>query len=184
MYRSGRVSLLAVADATPEDHEIRFLDEHAEPIDYDATTDVVGVSFSTSLAPRAYEIGDEFRRRGVPVIFGGYHATFLPDEALAHCDSVCIGEAEPVWPRMLHDLENWKLGRSYHSVARTDLIKSRPLRKNQWDSDSHETLNVVMAGRGCPNACDYCSVTEFFGNTYRHRPVEEIVKEVEALGSK
>jgi radical SAM superfamily enzyme YgiQ (UPF0313 family) len=184
MYRSGRVSLLAVADATPEEHSIRFIDEHAEPIDFNIKTDVVGVSFSTPLAPRAYEIGDEFRRRGVPVIFGGYHATFLPDEALKHCDSVCIGEAEPVWPRMLHDLEHWKLGRSYHSVARMDLLRWRPLRKAQWDSDSHEILNVVMAGRGCPRACDFCSVTEFFGNTYRHRPVGEIVKEIEELGNR
>jgi radical SAM superfamily enzyme YgiQ (UPF0313 family) len=184
MYRSGRVSLLAVADATPEEHAIRFLDEHVEPVNYNIHADVVGVSFSTPLAHRAYEIGDEFRRRGVPVIFGGYHPTFLPDEALEHCDAVCIGEAEPVWPRMLHDLENWKLGRSYHSVARTDLMRSRPLRRTQWDSDSHEILNVVVTGRGCPHACDFCSVTEFFGNTYRHRPVDEIVKEVESLGDR
>lgn len=181
MYRSGRVSLLAVAAATPEEHSIRFIDEHVEPIDYDMHADVVGVSFSTPLAPRAYEIGNEFRRRGVPVIFGGYHATFLPDEALEHCDSVCIGEAEPVWPRMLHDLEHWKLGRSYHSVAPPDLIRSRPRRKVSWAADSHKTLNVVMVGRGCPHTCDYCSVTEFFGNTYRHRPVDDIVKEIEGL---
>ncbi len=184
MYRSGRVSLLAVAAATPEEHEIRFLDEHVEPVDYDARVDVVGLSFSTPLAPRAYEIGDEFRRRGVPVIFGGYHATFLPDEALAHCDSVCIGEAEPVWPRMLHDIEHWRLSRSYHSVARPDLSRWSPLRRVQWDADSHEMLNVVMAGRGCPRSCDFCAVTEFYGNTYRHRPVKAIVDDIEAAGGK
>ena len=184
MYRSGRVSLLAVAAATPEVHDIRFLDEHVEPIDYDVKVDVVGVSFSTPLAPRAYEIGDEFRRRGVPVIFGGYHATFLPDEALAHADSVCLGEAEPVWARMLHDLEHWKLSRSYHSVCRPDLQRLRPLRRVQWDADAHEVLNVVMAGRGCPRACDFCSVTEFFGNTYRHRTVADVIEEIRATGDR
>jgi radical SAM superfamily enzyme YgiQ (UPF0313 family) len=184
MYRSGRSSLLAVAAATPEEHDIQFLDEYVEPIDFDQRADVVGVSFSTPLAPRAYEIGDEFRRKGVPVVFGGYHSSVLPDEALEHCDSVCVGEAEPVWERMLRDLGQQRLNRSYHSVARTDLARWRPLRRVQWDSDAHEILNVVTAGRGCPHTCDFCSVTEFYGNSYRHRPVEEIINELRALDEK
>ena len=59
----------------------------------------------TAYVNRGYEIADEFRRRGVPVIMGGVHPSFMTKEALTHCDAVCIGEAELVIPKILDDLE-------------------------------------------------------------------------------
>jgi hypothetical protein len=39
----------------------------------------------------AYEIADYFRtKKGKPVIFGGFHPTFMPDEASKHADAVCL----------------------------------------------------------------------------------------------
>jgi len=57
----------------------------------------------TVLVPRAYEIADRFRSRGVPVVLGGMHPTFLPDEALEHADAVVAGDAEGVWSRVIAD---------------------------------------------------------------------------------
>ena len=58
----------------------------------------------TALAPRAYEIAAEFRRRGRFTVAGGYHPTFRPEEAAAHFDAVVAGDAEGLWPRVLADL--------------------------------------------------------------------------------
>ena len=49
----------------------------------------------TAAAPRAYALADRFWRLGTPVVLGGMHPTFMPDEALRHADAVCVGEAEP-----------------------------------------------------------------------------------------
>jgi anaerobic magnesium-protoporphyrin IX monomethyl ester cyclase len=58
--------------------------------------DLVGISTTTSTAPEAYRIADLCRAHGVPVLIGGVHATFQPDEALQHADCCLIGEAEEV----------------------------------------------------------------------------------------
>ena len=40
---------------------------------------------------------------------GGMHVSALPEEALQHCDSVVVGEAEELWPRLLADFEQQSL---------------------------------------------------------------------------
>ncbi len=97
-FRHTRLSLLAVAAATPPDWEVKIVDEYVSPLDFSSEPTCVGLSFMTAGAPRAYEIAREFRRLGIPVLAGGYHPTFLPEEVLAHCDAVCVGDAEPSWP--------------------------------------------------------------------------------------
>ena len=80
--------------------ETRIIDEDVEPIDFDMDADLIGISFMTYNPPRAYEIADRFRlEKGRPVVFGGYHPTFMPKEAIQHADAVCIGEAENNVPR-------------------------------------------------------------------------------------
>lgn len=37
----------------------------------------------------------------------------------------------------------------------------------------------ISITRGCPFSCKFCSVTRFAGGTYRFRPIEEVLKEVE-----
>ena len=44
--------------------------------------------------------------------------------------------------------------------------------------------DTVQTTRGCPYGCEFCSVTEFFGHTYRTRLVEEVVEEVKSLAGK
>jgi radical SAM superfamily enzyme YgiQ (UPF0313 family) len=35
------------------------------------------------------------------VVIGGIHASMLPDEALRFVDTVVVGEAESVWPKVI-----------------------------------------------------------------------------------
>lgn len=81
-FRHTRLSLLAVAAATPPDWEVRIVDEYVSPLDFSSEPACIGLSFMTAGAPRAYEIAQEFRRLGIPVLAGGFHPTFLPEEVL------------------------------------------------------------------------------------------------------
>ena len=114
-FRHTRLSLLTVAAATPEDWDIRLVDEYVRPVDLSTNPDCVGISFMTAGASRAYQLADECRQRGIPVMAGGFHPTFLPDEAARHFDAVCVGDAELCWPQMLQDLEADRLQPVYRS---------------------------------------------------------------------
>ncbi len=98
-YKTNNVPLALplLAALTPSDIEVVLTDENVEPVDFEEKVDLVGITSMTCVIPRAYEIAAEYRKRGVPVVMGGIHVSMLPDEAIQHCDSVVIGEAEELW---------------------------------------------------------------------------------------
>ncbi|MGV3533885.1 MAG: B12-binding domain-containing radical SAM protein, partial [Chthoniobacteraceae bacterium] len=61
-----------LAGLTPRDVDIRFYDDRMETIPFDEPTDLVALSVETYTAKRAYQIASEYRRRGVPVVMGGF----------------------------------------------------------------------------------------------------------------
>jgi len=172
---------LYVASSMPPFVKTRIVDEDVEPIDFGADVDLVGVSFMTFNAPRAYEIGDAFRRRGKPVIFGGYHPSFLPREAIAHADAVCIGEAEPNVPQMIEDLRAGRL-RSFYDAGPADLRRLPRVNRSLVRGSAYITPNVIQATRGCPYRCSFCSVAAFACYRFRTRPIEDVVAELASLG--
>ena len=180
-FRFSMLSSLYVAASMPPDVRTRILDEDLEPVDFDADADLVGISFMTYNAPRAYEIADEFRRRGRTVVFGGYHPSFLPEEAGRHADAVCVGEAEGCVPRMIADFKAGRLAPRYSS-APVDLrglpVPDRALVRGQ----AYITPDALQATRGCPYACTFCSVTAFAQHRFRTRPVDEVITEARGLG--
>src|ERR1035437_6978485 len=115
------LTLPYLAAMTPQDWDIRLLDEQLEPVDFDYRADVVAITTSTLTSLRAYDIADEFRRRGVPVILGGPHTFFHADEAGAHGSAVGIGEGEIIWPQMLEDARHGRLKKLYQADLLPDL---------------------------------------------------------------
>jgi len=65
--------------------------------------DIVGVTVIAPESTRAYELADRYRGLGAFVVLGGYHATFLPEEALGHADAIVTGEGLAAWPKLLRD---------------------------------------------------------------------------------
>jgi radical SAM superfamily enzyme YgiQ (UPF0313 family) len=182
MLRFSVLPLTIVAALTPEQHEVRILDENVEPLDPDTDADVVGISFMTALAPRAYEIARDFRARGKTVIGGGFHPSLCPEEASEHFDAIVIGDAEGAWEAVLRDIEAGRLRNTYRGcrrdglrvpAARRDLLA----RKEKY----YVTINAIQAGRGCEHACRYCSVTAFHERTYRRRPLEDVLAELRGI---
>lgn len=110
------LSSLYVAAAMPAGVETELVDEEIRPVDYDTDADLVGITFMTFNAPRAYRVADRFRSEShKPVILGGYHPTFLPEEAIQHADAVCIGDAEDTVPLIIQDFAAGALKPFYHS---------------------------------------------------------------------
>ncbi|HEV2210223.1 MAG TPA: cobalamin-dependent protein, partial [Verrucomicrobiae bacterium] len=103
MLRFSVLSLTIVAALTPRRHPVRIIDENVEPLDFNTGCDLVGITFMTSLAPRAYEIAAEFHRRGKLVVAGGYHPTLCPQDAALHFDSLVLGDAKGAWEQLLVD---------------------------------------------------------------------------------
>ena len=91
--RMEPLMLGVLAGLTPADVEVVLYDDRMESIPFDEATDLVAITVEAYTARRAYEIADEYRQRGVPVVLGGMHVALLPDEAARHADSVFIGDA-------------------------------------------------------------------------------------------
>jgi radical SAM superfamily enzyme YgiQ (UPF0313 family) len=101
-------TLPLLAALVPDDIEVEIIYDAVEDINYDETVDLVGITTLTNLAPRAYQIAQEYRKRGVKVVMGGMHVTALPQEGLQYADSVVIGEAEDIWPKLVADFQKTK----------------------------------------------------------------------------
>ena len=133
---------------TPPDVERRLCDERLAPIPLEAEADLVAITIETYTARRAYEIADRFRARGIPVVAGGYHATFRPDEALAHADAVVVGDAEAVWPAVVRDAAAGRLQRIYQGDGQPDLtgvVYDRSIFRGL----DYRKVAAVQVGRGC-----------------------------------
>jgi radical SAM superfamily enzyme YgiQ (UPF0313 family) len=177
-----RLSLTTVAALFPPDTDIRIINDSLDEIDFDEKVDMVGITTITSTAPRAYEIADRYRAKGIPVIMGGIHPTALPQEASLHADAVVIGEAEATMHRLLNDFNSGKLQKFYSSTERPNLVNLPLPRKDLLSGNKfYREMDLVQTTRGCPYACDFCSVSDFFGRTYRTRPISDVIREVKQL---
>src|SRR5437764_8323395 len=122
------LSMALLAGLTPPEVEVRFHDDRLEEIPFDEPTDLVALSVETFTALRSYRIARQFRARGVPVVMGGYHVTLLPEEAQAEADAIIVGDAEPVWARVLDDARRRRLQPRYQGLGRRELSGVRPRR--------------------------------------------------------
>jgi radical SAM superfamily enzyme YgiQ (UPF0313 family) len=175
------LNLGLLAALTPSDVEICITDENTSIIDFERDVDLVGITTLTVTANRAYEIADSFRKRGVTVILGGIHASLLPEEAASHANSVVIGEAEDIWANVIADFKTSNLKPTYKAETRPSLRNLPMVRRDLFDQSRYFGKNTVFTTRGCPFDCSFCSVTTFFGRSYRCRPVDEVIAEIKTL---
>jgi len=178
-----QLSLHILASLTPNEVEITIVDEDIREIDFSLEFDLVGISCMTATANRGYQLSDLFRQRGSKVILGGIHPTILPEEAIQHADAVVIGEAEGCWADVINDFKKQKLQKFYH-VPEPDLSRY-PFPRRDFHIDK-ALFNCVglLTTKGCPYACEFCSVMDFYGRKIRHRPVSMVVEDIRQSRSK
>jgi radical SAM superfamily enzyme YgiQ (UPF0313 family) len=174
------IALLAAL--TPSDVEIAFHDDRMEPIPFDRPADLVAIPVETYTAKRAYQIASEYRRRGVPVVMGGFHATLMTDEVKDYAEAVVVGEAEDLWPQVIDDARCGRLKPIYRSNSQPDLGRVR-YDRTLFRGRRYLRLGLIETGRGCRFPCEFCAVQTFFQRTARHRPIDAIVSEIAALKS-
>jgi radical SAM superfamily enzyme YgiQ (UPF0313 family) len=182
-----QITLSLIAAMTPSEHEVEVCEEvYGDIIDFDGDYDLIGISIMSQTSLRGYVIANEFKQRDKIVIFGGIHASVMPEEALMYGDAVVIGEAEGgLWEKVLTDVQNNKLQPFYkldklpdlqeHIFPRRDLIKC---------SSGKFQLAPIESTRGCPYNCNFCSVSRFFGKKQRHKVIKDIIKDAESCPQK
>ena len=176
-WQQEPLAMGVLAALTPENWEVVFFDDRVEKIDYNQSADLVGISLETYTAKRGYQIAEKFRSKNIPVIFGGYHATLCPEEALEHADAICLGEAEGIWGNILNDVVAGKLQMRYKAASPCDL-KDLKIRRDIFKGKNYMPLSLIETSRGCPMKCSFCSIAAFYKSTYRQRPPEDVVREI------
>lgn len=207
------LALLTLAGATPPGVELEYVevdDVHAYAAAPRLDFDLVALSTYTARALDAYLVADAYRERGVPVVFGGLHATVLPMEAAQHADAVVVGEGETLWPQVVRDFQRGGragLERLYREPApgafdlahapmpRFDLLVrgggsggSGAGSKGKGGCEAGELQRLgaynrvtVQTTRGCPWDCEFCAASKLYGPRYRMKPVARVLAEIDAV---
>jgi radical SAM superfamily enzyme YgiQ (UPF0313 family) len=173
---------LVLAALTPPSVELEYIEvddinKHGLRTDFD----LIAFSTFTAMANECYRLSDQYRAMGIPTVIGGLHATLLPTEAAQHATSVCVGEGETLWPKILADAEHGTLQPYYIEQKRGsyDLTESPIPRFGLLDLERYNRL-TVQTSRGCPLDCEFCAASKIYG-AYRIKPVEQVMREIDAI---
>jgi len=185
-------------------HEVKaFIEDISSPDwKFIESSDFVCISTLTSTAIRAYSLSKRLKAKGIPVIMGGAHPTFMPEEALQYADFVVRGEGDFTLPELMSCLDcgspaietiqglsyRDSAGKFFHNPDRR-LLKEEELDSlpvpdfslvHNWKPS---LLYSVSTSRGCPFACRFCSVIHIFGKKYRFKSSGSVLKELMHVSS-
>jgi radical SAM superfamily enzyme YgiQ (UPF0313 family) len=163
-----------LAAITPARHQVRVFHQQTDAIDFNTDADVIAISFFSGFATAAYKLAAEFKNRGKIVIAGGPHVTYCQEEALAYFDAIVTGEAENVWPKLLHDIERDQLQQVYSGTP-SDMV-GLPTPRYDLLPNKFFIKKVLQATRGCPFSCSFCTVPSL-NPGFRLRPVSDVIRD-------
>lgn len=181
------LGLATLAALSPDDIEVDIWDEAvhgtiSDDSNFQKDYDLVGVTGYITHLWRVRELGEIFRRRGIPVAVGGPGVSSAPEHYRNHFDVLFIGEAEHTWPQFIAD---WKTGHyrpEYRQVAKPDMMHSPLPRWDEVATDMKQYLfGAVQTTRGCPFDCEFCDVIYIYGRQARHKSTDKVLEEVIAL---
>ena len=172
------LALAVLSALTPRRVERVFMDDRLDEVDFSVDADAVAMPVECYTAARSYEIAARFRAKGAKVVLGGFHVKLCPEEAAEHADAIILGDAETTWAQVVDDLEAGTLRPSYAGCG--GVFCPMPDR-SLYAGRNYGYLNLVETSRGCTFACEFCSVTKFFGRRYTPRPLAEVMAEVRSL---
>lgn len=164
-------------------YEITLIDEYNQKIPFNRRFDLVAITINTPNALHCYDIADKFRSGGSKVVFGGPHATLLPDEARKYCDYILIGEGENTWPRFLDEFY-YGIAKACYICEDVPTLMQLPNPRRDLIKRRMFTKGAVIATRGCPYNCAYCNLKQIYCNVYRTRPINEVLQEIATIKSK
>jgi radical SAM superfamily enzyme YgiQ (UPF0313 family) len=177
------LGLLTLAGLTPKSVDVEYLevpDVQAPPW-LPGAFDAVAISSFSAQMKEAYELADRYRAAGTKVVLGGLHVTALPGEAQSHADAIVLGDGEPLWPRVVHDLRQDSLHPVYDARGRAyDLARASMPAFHLLDVEKYNRLTVQTA-RGCPFDCEFCAASIRLHPGYRLKPVAKVIDEIRRI---
>jgi radical SAM superfamily enzyme YgiQ (UPF0313 family) len=179
------LGLLTLAGLTPSDVDLRYLEvaDIAQLTGVPDEFDAVAISSFSAQIHEAYQLADRYRALGTRVVLGGLHVTALPGEALRHADAVVVGEGEPVWPQIVHDLVSHTLKPVYDARPANYSLADSPMpRFDLLDIKRYNRL-TVQTQRGCPFRCEFCAASIRISPTYKIKPIERVIAEIQMIKS-
>jgi radical SAM superfamily enzyme YgiQ (UPF0313 family) len=173
--RIRTLTLPSVAAEFQKVGSVRVVDEAVDPLPQEHF-DLVGITSTTTYAPRAYTLADEFRARGFPVLLGGTHPTAMPEEALEHADAVVVGEVEGLAETIAGDLAAGRLAGRYQAPRPPDLraVPVAPVDILPTYNQYFRPYPIELT-RGCRHACRFCFNRTIHGAGFRRRDLDDLV---------
>lgn len=197
--RLGLPQLLT--QASLRGHQCEIICEEITSISWPVVkqADLILVSSITSTIPRAYSLVKKIREvnTAAPILMGGPHVTFLPEEALDNgVDYVFRHEADESFMYFLDWLDSSRDPEDLKAISgisfKTDdgYFHAPPPPRVDLDSLPTPDLSLIkgfdhpptiplITSRGCPWSCEFCSEIAMFGRSYRFRSEEKILQDIE-----
>lgn len=178
------LGLLTLAGLTPPQVDLHYLEVpdlaliDGVPQEFDA----VAISSFSAQIHEAYELAGRYRSLGTKVILGGLHVSAVPGEARLHADAIVMGEGEPLWPQLIHDLLTTGALQPVYDARGCDFdLRASPMPR--FDLLAIERYNrlTVQTQRGCPFRCEFCAASMRIAPTYKVKPVERVIAEIHAI---
>jgi radical SAM superfamily enzyme YgiQ (UPF0313 family) len=163
---------------------ITLVDEYNQKLPYNQHFDLVAITVNTSNAAHCYRMSAEFRSRGAKVVFGGPHVTLLPEEAMEHCDYLIVGEAEHTWPQFLTEFYVGDCQQTLYEMKEVPDLVGIPFPRRDLIHNRFFTKGAVIATRGCPYHCSYCNLKQIYHDSFRTRPIHEVIEDIKQIKSR
>ncbi len=179
---------VVLAASLPDDVDVHFIDENVQTLEFDESADLIGLSVMlTCQLPRAFEIADKYRQIGVPVLFGGIAVMLHAEEVAKHADSVFLGEVEGRLHKVIDDFREGHPQKTYNymnnfpDIQRVGTARREILNRELYNYRGTQMLDLVHASRGCKFNCFPCCNGFLGGSQFRPRPIDLVIKEMEAI---
>lgn len=166
-----------------EKYLITLVDEYNQNIPMNQDFDLVAMTVNTSNASHCYRMSAEFRKKRAKVVFGGPHVTLLPEEAIEHCDYLIVGEAEYSWPQFLAEFYQGDCKQTIYKTSEVPSLVGMPIPRRDLVYNRYFTKGAVIASRGCPYHCSYCNLKQIYHDSFRTRPIQEVIEDISQINS-
>lgn len=181
------LSLLIIASVTPDDVEVDYVEvpDVSQIKELNLNYDLVAITSYSAQIYEAYELAGRYKEAGMPVVIGGTHVIAEPEEAKRYADSVVVGEAEPLWPKIMKDFKDNRLQPFYKEErpGTYDLANSQVPRYDLLEPKNYNRI-TVQTSRGCPHDCEFCAGSKLFGTGFRQKPVDLVIREIKSIKEK
>ena len=183
---SPSLGLLTIANMLQDKHTIIYENENVTPINYNEKVDIVGISITVDIFPRAVEIAKKFQSKNIPVVAGGIHITANPEETAEYFDAISIGIAETTWYDIINDFEKGCLKKVYkHNTSDITPSQIKSPAYNLIKEKNYLYSNIISTSRGCPFKCDFCyNSCDAYKNLYVNRNIDDVINDIKLINKK